>query len=213
MTAEGPGGRFIVLEGGEGAGKSLLAARLARRLEVAGIHTVEVREPGGTPAGEAARDLLGQSLTPWAEAFAFLLARSELVSRVIKPSLEAGATVLCDRFRASTVAYQGYGRGLDLRRLAEANASATQGLLPDLTIYLDLPPEVGLRRKRGEDGGPATGREGLAFHERVREGYRQQLAQAPEGTWLEIDATQPPEAVEAAAWEAIAKLLRIPAGG
>ncbi len=213
MTAEGPGGRFIVLEGGEGAGKSLLAARLARRLEVAGIHTVEVREPGGTPAGEAARDLLGQSLTPWAEAFAFLLARSELVSRVIKPSLEAGATVLCDRFRASTVAYQGYGRGLDLRRLAEANASATQGLLPNLTIYLDLPPEVGLRRKRGEDGGPATGREGLAFHERVREGYRQQLAQAPAGTWVEVDATQPPEAVEAAAWEAIAKLLRIPAGG
>ena len=213
MTAEGPGGRFIVLEGGEGAGKSLLAARLARRLEVAGIHTVEVREPGGTPAGEAARDLLGQSLTPWAEAFAFLLARSELVSRVIKPSLEAGATVLCDRFRASTVAYQGYGRGLDLRRLAEANASATQGLLPDLTIYLDLPPEVGLRRKRGEGGGPATGREGLAFHERGREGYRQQLAQAPAGTWVEVDATQPPEAVEEAAWEAIAKLLRIPAGG
>ena len=212
MTSEEAQGRFIVFEGGEGAGKSLLAARLARRLETAGVHTIEVREPGGTPAGEQARELLSHALTPWAEAFAFLLARSELVSRVIKPALAGGATVLCDRFRASTVAYQGYGRELDLRRLAEANASATQGLVPDLTIYLDLPPEVGLRRKQGEREGPATGREGLDFHERAREGYHQQLAQAPEGTWVEIDATQPPEAVEATAWEAVAELLGIPTG-
>ena len=226
---------FIVLEGGEGAGKSLLAARLARRLEAAGIHTIEVREPGGTPAGEAARELLGKRLTPWGEAFAFLLARSELVSRVIKPALEGGAVVLCDRFRASTVAYQGYGRGLDLKRLAEANASAAQGLTPDLTLYLDLPPETGLQRKyksvqpsltlpdvppelvvkasKADIEGPAVGREELAFHERVREGYRQQLAQAPEGTWLAIDATQPPEAVEAEAWAAVAALLRLPADG
>jgi len=226
--------RFIVFEGGEGAGKSLLAAKLVRRLERAGVHTIEVREPGGTAAGEAARELLGQSLTPWGEAFAFLLARAELVSRVIKPGLERGATVLCDRFRASTVAYQGYGRGLDLRRLAEANASATQGLVPDLTIYLDVPPEIGLQRKyksvqpsltlpdvppelvvqasRADIEGPAVGRERLAFHERVREGYRQQLAQAPEGSWVEIDATQEPEAVEAAAWGAVAGLLGIPSG-
>ena len=168
-----------------------------------------MREPGGTPAGEQARELLAQSLTPWGEAFAFLLARSELVTRVIKPALASGATVLCDRFRASTVAYQGYGRGLDLKRLAEANAAATQGLVPDLTIYLDLPPEVGLKRKQGERGGPATGREGLAFHERVRDGYRQQLAQAPEGTWVAIDATQAPEAVEKEAWGAVAELLGI----
>ncbi len=212
MTSEGQRGRFIVFEGGEGAGKSLLAARLARRLETAGVHTIEVREPGGTPAGEQARELLAQSLTPWGEAFAFLLARSELVARVIRPALASGATVLCDRFRASTVAYQGYGRGLDLKRLAEANATATQGLVPDLTIYLDLPPEVGLKRKQGERDGPATGREGLAFHERVREGYRQQLAQAPEGTWVEIAATQAPEAVEAEAWEAVAALLGIETG-
>lgn len=212
MTSGGEHGRFIVFEGGEGAGKSLLATRLARRLEAAGIHTIEVREPGGTPAGEQARELLSQSLTPWGEAFAFLLARSELVARVIRPALASGATVLCDRFRASTVAYQGYGRGLDLKRLAEANATASQGLVPDLTIYLDLPPEVGLKRKQGERGGPATGREGLAFHERVRVGYRQQLAQAPEGTWVEIDATQGPEMVEAEAWEAVATLLGIETG-
>ena len=205
----GAGPRFIAFEGGEGAGKSLLAARLARRLEDAGVHTIEVREPGGTPAGERARALLTQPLTPWAEALAFLLARAELVSSVIAPALATGATVLCDRFCASTIAYQGYGRGLDLQRLAEANDAATQGLAPDLTIYLDAPPETGLRRKQGEREGPATGREGLAFHERVREGYRAQLAQAPAGTWLEIDATQTAEAVEAAAWEAVAGLLHI----
>ncbi|MBH77605.1 MAG: dTMP kinase [Dehalococcoidia bacterium] len=211
MTKEGPEGHFIVLEGGEGAGKSLLGARLAGRLEASGIHTIEVREPGGTPPGEQIRVLLGQSLTPWAEAFAFLLARAELVSEIIKPALESGATVICDRFRASTVAYQGYGRGLSLKRLAEANASATQGLVPDMTIYLDLPPEVGLRRKQGEQGGPATGHEDIAFHERVRDGYRQQLAQAPEGSWLEIDATQPREVVETLAWNALVQLLSIPA--
>ncbi len=204
---------FIVFEGGEGAGKSLLASAIARRLERAGVHTIEVREPGGTPAGEQVRDLLSQQLTPWAEAFAFLLARAELVSQIIGPALEAGAIVLCDRFRASTIAYQGYGRGLDLRRLAEANASATGGLVPDLTIYLDLPAEVGLRRKLGDAEGPATGREQLAFHGRVRDGYRAQLAQAPAGTWVELDATHPPEAVEGDAWRLLADRLSLPTTG
>ncbi len=237
MTSEGeaPDGRFIVLEGGEGAGKSLLAARLARRLEGAGASLRMVREPGSTLAGEFARELLMQRLSTEAEAFAFMLARAELVDRVIKPALAEGATVLCDRFSASTIAYQGYGRGLDLRRLAEASAFAAQDLAPDLTIYLDVPPETGLDRKHqaiqpaldlpdmpagdsapttpGDIGGPVVGREGLAFHERVREGYRRQLAQAPEGAWLAIDATQPPEAVEAEAWAAVADLLRLPADG
>ena len=202
-----------MFEGGEGAGKSLLAARIARRLERARVHTIEVREPGGTPAGEQVRELLSRPLTPWAEAFAFLLARAELVSQVIGPALAAGAIVLCDRFRASTVAYQGYGRGLDLRRLAEANASATGGLVPDLTLYLDIPPEIGLRRKLGDDEGPATGREQLAFHERVRGGYRAQLVQAPAGTWIELDATRPAEAVEDDAWRLLAERLGLPETG
>ncbi len=210
--SSGAGPRFIAFEGGEGAGKSLLAARLAQRLEGAGVHTIEVRDPGSTPAGESARTLLAQPLTPWAEAFAFLLARAELVNRVITPALAAGVMVLCDRFHASTIAYQGYGRGLDLKRLADANASATQGLVPDLTIYLDVPPVIGLRRKQGEREGPATGCEGLAFHERVREGYRAQLAQAPAGTWLEINGTQPAAAVEAEGWRALTERLGLPAG-
>ena len=230
----GKGPRFIALEGGEGAGKSLLAARLARRFERAGVRVVAVREPGSTPAGERVRDLLAGPLSPWAEAFAFLLARAELVNGVIRPALDAGATVLCDRFSASTLAYQGHGRGLDPRRLAEADGWATGGLAPDLTVYLDAPPATGLRRKlpesvpadqrplldvppdpearRGaaEGEGPATGREPLAFHERVRAGYRAQLAAAPPGAWLAIDATQPPDAVEAAAWREIARRRGLP---
>lgn len=227
----GDGPRFIALEGGEGAGKSLLAARLARRFERAGVRVVAVREPGSTPAGECVRDLLAGPLSPWAEAFAFLLARAELVNGVIRPALDAGATVLCDRFSASTLAYQGHGRGLDPRRLAEADGWATDGLAPDLTVYLDAPPATGLRRKlpesvpadqrplldvppdpsgAAEGEGPATGREPLAFHERVRAGYRAQLASAPAGTWLEIDATQPPDAVEAAAWREIARRRGLP---
>ena len=231
----GAGPRFIVLEGGEGAGKSLLAARLERRFERAGVPALTVREPGSTPAGERVRELLARPLSPWAEAFAFLLARAELVHGVIRPALEAGTTVLCDRFSPSTIAYQGHGRGLDAGRLAEACEWAADGLAPDLVVYLDAPPATGLRRKlpesvpadqrplldvppdtdarRGaaEGAGPATGREPLAFHERVREGYRAQLAATPPGAWLEIDATQPADAVEAAAWGEIARRRGLPA--
>ena len=231
MSGGGP--RFIVLEGGEGAGKSLLAARLERRFERAGVPALTVREPGGTFAGELARALLLRDLSLWGEVFAFLLARAELVSHVIRPHLEQGGTVLSDRFQASTIAYQGYGCRLDPNELEAMNASATGGLTPDLTIYLDLPPEAGLWRKykaiqptlplldippetvrqrdRGDIEGPAMGRRDIAFHERVREGYRAQLAAAPPGAWLAIDATQPAEAVEAAAWGEIARRRGLPA--
>ena len=149
-------GRFIVLEGGEGAGKSTLLASLASRFAEAGVHAVTAREPGGTAAGERIRDLLHEALTPWAEAFAFLAARAELVERVIRPALEDGAVVICDRFGASTLAYQGYGRGLDLATLRAAHAAATGGLEPDLTIYLDVDPE-GRARSEGRRSGRAPG--------------------------------------------------------
>ena len=229
----GAGPRFIVLEGGEGAGKSLLAARLERRFERAGVHALTVREPGGTLAGRLARALLTRELSLWGEVFAFLLARAELVSHIIRPHLDQGGTVLCDRFQASTIAYQGYGCRLDPDKLKELNTYATGGLMPDLTIYLDLPPDSGLWRKykaiqptlplsdippetvrqrdHGDIEGPAMGRRDMAFHERVREGYRAQLAAAPPGAWLEIDATQPAEAVEAAAWREIARRRGLPA--
>lgn len=226
------GPRFIALEGGEGAGKSLLAARLAQRFERAGVHIVAVHEPGGTLAGRLVRALLTRELSLWGEVFAFLLARAELVSHIIRPHLDQGGTVLCDRFQASTIAYQGYGCRLDPDKLEDLNTYATGGLTPDLTIYLDLPPDTGQWRKymaiqptlpfsdilpetvrqrdHGDIEGPAMGRRDLAFHERVRAGYRAQLAAAPPGTWLEIDATQPPDAVEAAAWREIARRRGLP---
>lgn len=230
--SRGDGPRFIALEGGEGAGKSLLAARLARRLERAGVHVLTVHEPGGTLAGRLVRALLMRELSLWGEVFSFLLARAELVNDLISPALKQGRTVICDRFEASTIAYQGYGCQLDLAKLEEMNACATESVTPDLTIYLDLPPEIGLWRKykaiqpnlpfsdipsetvrqrdHGDIEGPAMGRRDIAFHERVRAGYRAQLAAAPPGAWLEIDATQPPEAVEAAAWREIARRRGLP---
>ena len=197
-------GRFIVLEGGEGTGKSTLAAALGRRLVANGTDVELTREPGGTSVGELVRGLLHEELVPWAETFAFLTARAQLVTTVIRPALERGSTVICDRFAASTFAYQGYARGLDLALLRTANAIATGGLEPGLTLFLDLDPAVGLARKGGEAEAIRTGLEALAFHERVRAGYRALAAEAANGTWVTLDASLPPAEVEASAWAALA---------
>ncbi len=197
--------RFIVLEGGEGTGKSTLAAALARRLVATGAEVVLTRDPGGTRVGELVRGLLHEELVPWAETFAFLTARAQLVATVIRPALERGAVVICDRFASSTFAYQGYGRGLDLVLLRAANAVATGGLEPHLTLFLDLDPAIGLARKHGEGEAIRTGLETLAFHQRVREGYRAQARAAPPGAWVTLDASLPPTEVEAAAWAALAQ--------
>jgi dTMP kinase len=194
---------FIVLEGGEGAGKSTLARALAHRLQSAGWAVVMTREPGGTAAGERVRALLHEPLAPWAETFAFLVARAQLVADVIRPALERGEVVICDRFAPSTFAYQGYGRGLPLRQLRAANEMATGGLEPDLVIHLDLAPDVGLRRKHGEVEAIRTGLESRAFHERVRAGYAALEGEAAPGTWLTLDASSSPEEVATLAWSAI----------
>jgi dTMP kinase len=200
-------GVFVVLEGGEGAGKSTLQAALGARVEAAGREAVLTREPGGTAAGEIVRTLLHQALTPWAEAFAFFAARSQVVAEVILPALERGAVVLCDRFEASTFAYQGYGRGLDLAALKGVNRLATGGLQPRLTIFLDLEPATGLARKRGEEEAIRTGREALAFHQQVRAGYFALAAESAPGAWLVLDGSLPPERVAEDAWSAIEPLL------
>lgn len=194
---------FVVLEGGEGAGKSTLAKGLRARLEAAGRRVTVTREPGGTDAGEHIRDILHGRLAPWAEVFAFLVARAQLVTEVIRPALESGEIVICDRYTPSTLAYQGNGRGLDLDELRRLNALATGGLEPDLVLLLDLEPRVGLARKRGELDAIRTGEEGLAFHERVRAGYHT-LAAADAGRWVLIDASRSPGEVLEDAWEAIA---------
>jgi dTMP kinase len=198
-------GKFIVFEGGEGSGKSTASAAVAARLGEAGTAVTHTREPGGTAVGELVRGLLHERLTPRAELFAFLVARAQLVHEVIRPALERGETVLCDRFTPSTFAYQVHARGLSADAARQANVFATGGLEPDLVVYLDVAPEIGLRRKLGEAEAIRTGLEGLAFHQKVREGYLIQAAADP-SHWVTIDATHSERDVLDAAWAAVSQL-------
>ncbi len=200
-------GRFVSFEGGEGSGKSTQAAALAARLEAAGRSAVRLREPGGTPLGEALRDLLlhnGSEITPEAELLLFLAARAELVRRLVRPALDAGKLVICDRFSDSTLAYQGYGRGLDLAAIRPLDAWATGGLVPDLTLLLDLPIEAGRARRTGV--ADAFERQEAAFHERVRQGYLALAAAAP-GRWLVLDGTESVSAIKGRVWARVEALL------
>ena len=213
MVEQSRRGRFIALEGGEGSGKSALLHALHERLTAAGYDVRPVREPGGTPLGERIRALINADTSlddDLAELLLFEAARAHLVTRVIVPALAAGAHVLCDRFAASSVAYQSFGRGLDRATVEAANGIATQGVEPDLVLLLDVPPEVGLERRLG--GGAITHFDALPmeFHRRVREGYRVLAKESPE-TWRIIDATQPFAAVLAQAYALVRALLDAPA--
>ena len=207
-------GRFITLEGGEGAGKSTQRAALAAALRAAGLTVEETREPGGSPGAEEIRDLLvhGEAGRWDAETEALLVfaARRDHLARRIRPALEAGAWVVCDRFADSTYAYQGYGRGLDLAALRALYAFAVGDLRPDLTLLFDLPVEAGLARAVGR-AGAAERFEGLdrGFHERVRRGFLEMAAAEPE-RFAVIDATQPPEAVTAAMLAVLRRRLKVP---
>lgn len=189
----GDPGYFITLEGPEGAGKSTQSTRLAGALTERGFDVFATREPGGTTAGELIRRILldGPELNGWTEALLFTAARAQLVQDVIRPQLEAGRVVLCDRFSDSTLAYQGYGRGVDLAILRRLQNEATGGLRPALTFLLDLPVEHGLSRIP-----PASldrlDREVADFHQRVRRGYAEMATEDP-GRWVVVDAAQPPE--------------------
>jgi dTMP kinase len=201
-------GVFVTLEGGEGAGKSVQLEALAARVRGCGRGAVTTREPGGTALGERLRevvlDLASEGLDPLSETFIFVAARAQLASEVIAPALARGDVVICDRFGDSTAAYQGYGRGVDLDLIRRLNDEATRSLVPDLTVLLDLPPEQGRRRERGD--ADRFGREDVAFHERVRAGYRTLATQEPE-RWLVVDATQPPDAVTDAIWQRLEPIL------
>ena len=198
---------FIVFEGGDGAGKSTQARSLLRRLRQRSHPAILTHEPGGTPLGESLRRLLKtrKGITPEGELFLFAAARAQLVKEIIRPALKHGTTVICDRFSASTVAYQGYGRGLDLELVELTNSSATGGLTPDLTILLDLPSLAGIARRSGHQGdnfdaAPAE------FHERVREGYLSQALQNPAG-WLVLDATLTRRELARKIWTKVQPLL------
>jgi dTMP kinase len=195
-------GRLVTIEGPDGAGKSSQAIRLAEALREHGLRVTLVREPGGTALGEAIRSiLLSESVEhePEADALLFNAARAQLVHEVIRPALARGDVVVCDRFTDSTLAYQGYGSGLDRHWLGQLNEWATGGLRPDLTLLLELPVEEGLRRR---ESGPAAertrferpGRHGPDFHRRVREGYLELAAREPE-RWRIVDATTPAHAL------------------
>ncbi len=195
--------RFIVFEGGEATGKSTQARRLAARLGA--VHT---HEPGGTDVGAALRalllDLRTTGLDPRAEALLMAADRAQHVAEVVRPALAAGRHVVCDRYIGSTLAYQGYGRGLPVVELRRLSSWAAGDLWPDLIVLLDVPREVARRRSTAtRDRMEAAGEE---FHERVRRGYRE-LAGADPHRWVTIDGTPPPDEVEAAVWEAVATRL------
>lgn len=195
-------GLFITFEGGEGTGKSTQVARLAARVRATGRTAVTAREPGGTEIGERIRAITREPAAPLAELFLFEAARAQLVAELIEPSLAKGAVVILDRFTDSTLAYQGYGRGLDLSMIAELNQIAVQGILPDLTFLLDLDVDIGLARKLGEIGHDAIGQEHRDFHQRVREGYLE-LARGEPERWSVLDAGLPLQELEEVIWHAL----------
>lgn len=203
-------GVLITLEGGEGCGKSTQAGELARRLRELGRPVTLTREPGGTTLGERVRQVLldaGVSLDARSEYLLFAAARGQLVAEVIKPALERGEVVVCDRFGDSSLAYQGYGRGLKLEDIRAINQVATQGLRPDLTVLLDLAPEAGRARQGGEGTSDRFGQEDLSFHRRVRRGYIALAGAEPE-RWLVVDGGQPQEEVAEAVWVRVQQFLR-----
>jgi dTMP kinase len=211
-------GRFITLEGGEGAGKSTQIKLLESKLKTLQKAVITTREPGGAPGAEAIRALLVQQRNePWSpltDAFLHSAARAEHIAATVRPALQAGTWVISDRFSDSTVAYQGYGLGLSKTLLAKLIGLSTGGLKPDLTLILDLPVEQGLARagKRIEaTKGPAEDRYermGLEFHKRLRRGFRA-IAKAEPRRCRVIDATGSPEDVAAQIWATVAKRFKL----
>jgi len=206
-------GAIVVVEGPDGAGKSSLVRALGARLLADGMQVLPVREPGGTPVAEAARRVALRSrheISPVAELFLILAARADLVARVIRPALEAGQIVLADRFDLSTRAYQVAGRGLPADDVDAALRLATGGLVPDLTLVLDIPVDIGReRQRRARKVQDRFEREDDAFHERVRNAYR--VATGP-GV-VHIDATLSKSTVLDAAWREVQALTALSTRG
>ena len=200
---------FISFEGPDGAGKTTQIAILADRLKAEGMQVVTTREPGGTAIGACLRSLLldaTYSITPATEALLMTADRAEHVAQVIRPALAAGSIVVSDRYLDSTLAYQGGGRRLDVELLASLQQLATGGLLPDLTLLLDLPVEDGIRRKYAGDDLNRLDREAISFHQRVAASFRS-LASQDSGRWRVIDATQDARMVHTAIWSHVSAYL------
>ncbi|HSN77246.1 MAG TPA: dTMP kinase [Anaerolineae bacterium] len=205
---------FITFEGPEGSGKTTQLVLLAEWLRGRGRDVLLTREPGGTAIGDRVRAILLDpacgEMRAEAEVLLFSAARAQHVGQVIRPHLTRGGVVLCDRYADSTLAYQGYGRGLDLATLGVITAFATGGLRPDLVVYLDIDAEAGLQRKQLHANDDASQwnrmeQEALAYHQRVRAGYLQMAAAEP-GRWLLVDAGQAVDAVQAVVQQRVGTL-------
>lgn len=203
-------GLFITLEGPEGAGKSSQLPRLCEWLEAKGRTVVCTRNPGGTAIGQQIRQILldpaNTALVSMAELMLYAADRAQHVDEVVRPALAEGKVVICDRFSDSTFAYQGYGRGLDLTLLRALNEMATQGLRPDVTVLLDLDPELGLKRVAASRATDRLEHEAIAFHRRLRDGYLELQAEEPDRI-VKIDATLPPDEVQSLIRRAVSRAL------
>ena len=202
-------GLFITFEGGEGCGKSTQSRLLLKKLERQNIPAVLTHEPGGTALGDELRKTLKRKrsfpISPQAELFLVAASRTQLVAELIRPALQKGKVVLCDRFTHSTMVYQGYGRGLDFTAIQMVNNMATKHLNPDLIILLDISPEQGLARKSSLKDRFEL--EDLEFHHRVREGYVKIAATEPD-RWLVIDASLPKGKIARIIWDMVTQLLQ-----
>lgn len=202
---------FITFEGCEGCGKSTQARSLHRKLTKLSEGAVLLHEPGGTELGNRIRYLLkwakNMSISPMSELLLFNASRANLMDVVVRPALKQGETVICDRFTDSTLAYQGYGRGLDLGLVRTACGIATQGLKPDLTILLDIPVEEGLRRKALQAGLDRFEQTDSSFHRRVREGYLRMAREEP-SRWLVVDGTKSKVEIRNIIWQKVKELVK-----
>lgn len=207
-------GKFITFEGPEGGGKSTHVRELAEQLRAEGKTVLVTREPGGTRLAELIRGLVREEVedppVTRCEVLLFIAARAQVVSEVIRPALARGEWVICDRFADSTFAYQGYGRGIDVGLLKNFNDFATEGLVPDLTILLDVPPETSKARLAERQAATATSADrieqaGDMFHRRLREGFLE-LAKAEPGRFAVIDSSGPREEVSEKVWTAVRNL-------
>jgi dTMP kinase len=202
---------FITLEGSEGSGKTSQIPTLLEFLRQQNLPIYATREPGGTPISNAVREILmgmeNKAMHARTEILLFCASRAQLVEEVIRPKLAAGEIVLCDRYADSTLAYQGYGRGVDLDWLRRLLDFATGSLQPDLTLLLDVDVEEGLRRKRSSREWNRLDAEEVAFYQKVRQGYLDMAAAEPQ-RWVVIDAGQPRPQVQQAMRQAILERLR-----
>ncbi len=205
-------GKFITFEGPDGAGKTTQITLLGKRLEAMGIRVLYTREPGGTKISEEIRKILldpsNAKMVDRTEALLYAAARAQHVEELIRPALDAGNVVLCDRFIDSTIAYQGYGRGIDISLLDKLNNTATAGVIPDITIILDVEPAMGIGRI--SENGTSKDRielENMSFHERVRHGFHRLASKEPQRCKI-IDAGRDKEAVHVQIFRLVSEVLQ-----